>query len=66
MVRTKQISRKQVGGKTPRKAIALKHSQKTVREVGGIKKPHRFRPGTVALREIRKYQFILFKFFKVL
>lgn len=24
--------------------------------VGGVKKPHRFRPGTVALREIRKYQ----------
>merc|ERR1711959_449141 len=24
--------------------------------VGGIKKPHRYRPGTVALREIRKYQ----------
>jgi histone H3 len=23
---------------------------------GGIKKPHRFRPGTVALREIRKFQ----------
>ena len=23
---------------------------------GGIRKPHRFRPGTVALREIRKYQ----------
>ena len=23
---------------------------------GGIKKPHRWRPGTVALREIRKYQ----------
>ena len=23
---------------------------------GGIKKPHRYRPGTVALREIRKYQ----------
>merc|ERR1711957_546118 len=23
---------------------------------GGIKKPHRFRPGTVAIREIRKYQ----------
>ena len=22
----------------------------------GVKKPHRFRPGTVALREIRKYQ----------
>lgn len=24
--------------------------------VGGVKKPHRFRPGTVALREIRKFQ----------
>lgn len=24
--------------------------------LGGIKKPHRYRPGTVALREIRKYQ----------
>ena len=23
---------------------------------GGVRKPHRFRPGTVALREIRKYQ----------
>ena len=23
---------------------------------GGIKKPHRYRPGTIALREIRKYQ----------
>ncbi len=22
----------------------------------GVKKPHRYRPGTVALREIRKYQ----------
>ena len=24
--------------------------------MGAIKKPHRFRPGTVALREIRKFQ----------
>ena len=24
--------------------------------MGGVKKPFRFRPGTVALREIRKYQ----------
>ena len=24
--------------------------------VGGVKKPHRYRPGTVALREIRRYQ----------
>ncbi|KAJ7794457.1 histone 3 [Mycena olivaceomarginata] len=26
------------------------------RAQGGVKKPHRFRPGTVALREIRRYQ----------
>ena len=25
-------------------------------QTGGIKKPHRYRPGTVALREIRRYQ----------
>ncbi len=24
--------------------------------MGGVKKPHRYRPGTVALRKIRKYQ----------
>ena len=23
---------------------------------GGVKKPHRYRPGTVALREIRQFQ----------
>lgn len=25
-------------------------------KIGGVKKPHRYRPGTVALREIRRYQ----------
>ncbi len=29
---------------------------KTSLSSGGIKRPHRFRPGTVALREIRRYQ----------
>jgi len=34
-----------------------KHGKsKTDTEGGGIKKPHRFRPGTRALREIRFYQ----------
>ena len=28
----------------------------TSQATGGVKKPHRFRPGTVALREIRRYQ----------
>jgi histone H3 len=30
--------------------------QRLLTATGGVKKPHRFRPGTVALREIRKYQ----------
>jgi len=30
--------------------------QKSAPVTGGVKKPHRYRPGTVALREIRKYQ----------
>merc|ERR1712167_121040 len=36
---------------------ATKQAQKkSAPGAGGVKKPHRFRPGTVALREIRKYQ----------
>ncbi|CAO2161450.1 unnamed protein product [Urochloa humidicola] len=46
MARTKQTARKSTGGKASRKQPAT----------GGVKKPHRFRPGTVALHEIRKYQ----------
>jgi histone H3 len=44
-----QPSEHGVDGQTPlktKKAVPL----------GGIKKPHRWRPGTVALREIRRYQ----------
>ncbi|KAH3745554.1 Histones H3 and H4 [Pelomyxa schiedti] len=55
MARTKQTARKSTGGKAPRKHIASKHAHKKA-PAGGVKKPHRFRPGTVALREIRKYQ----------
>jgi histone H3 len=60
MARTKQAARKNVaaakfrGGKMPRnekEGAAFK-----LPKAGGIKKPHRYRPGTVALREIRKYQ----------
>ena len=36
--------------------MAIKAARKTAPAMGGIKKPHRFRPGTVAIREIRKYQ----------
>ena len=58
MARTKQTARKIVGGKAPRKQLATKAAigKKIAPAVGGVKKPHRFRPGTVALREIRRYQ----------
>jgi histone H3 len=57
MARTKQISRKNAasGGKAPRKSVkSIKRTQPSAS--GGIKRPHRYRPGTVALREIRRYQ----------
>ncbi|CAN0455918.1 unnamed protein product [Ascophyllum nodosum] len=41
MARTKQTARKSTGGKAPRKQLATKAARK---------------PGTVALREIRRYQ----------
>ncbi|KAH8356179.1 histone H3.3-like [Drosophila serrata] len=56
MARTKQTARKSTGGKVPRKPMATKVARKTRPAVGGVKKPHRYRPGTVALREIRRYQ----------
>lgn len=65
MARTKQTARKSIGGKAPRKSLAtkaLKHGQPSVDADGNVvvaskeRKPHRYRPGTVALREIRRYQ----------
>jgi len=57
MARTKQTARKSTGGKAPRKQLATKAARKAAPATGGPKKPaHRFRAGTVALREIRKYQ----------
>ena len=54
MARTKQtspgkkINRKELVTRAARKAVAKLHA--------GERKPRRYRPGTVALREIRKYQ----------
>ena len=66
MARTKQKTRKSVfGGKAPRKidvVAAAPAGRKSRRssiggvKPGGVKKPHRYRPGTVALREIRRCQ----------
>jgi histone H3 len=56
MARTKQTARKSTGGKAPRKQLATKLARKCRPQKGGVKKPHRYRPGTVALREIRRLQ----------
>ena len=56
MARTKQTARRSTGGKAPRKQLATKAARKSSPGIGSIKKPHRYRPGTVALREIRKFQ----------
>ena len=56
MAGTKQTARRCTGGKAPRKQLATKAARKSAPAKGGVKKPHRYRPGTVALREIRRYQ----------
>lgn len=54
MARTKQTARKSIGGKAPRMGAIRMSAVANV--MTGVKKPHRYRPGTVSLREIRKYQ----------
>lgn len=56
MARTKQTARKSTGGTAPRKQLGTLASRNSGPQSAGFKKPHRFRPGTVALREIRRYQ----------
>ncbi|KAG5459000.1 MAG: histone-fold-containing protein [Olpidium bornovanus] len=49
MARTKQTARKSTGGKAPRKQLATKAARKSAPATGGVKKPHRYRPGTVSI-----------------
>ena len=56
MARTKNIARKSTGGKAPRHQLATKAARKSALKIGGVRKPRRYRPGTVSLREIRRYQ----------
>ena len=59
MARTKQTARKSSGGKAPRKTLAAAAAARKSlpAQAGGIKpKPRRYRPGTLALKEIRRYQ----------
>ena len=66
MARFKQTPRKLLVQKDPRKVLGGKKVTTELAKVAGValanlmevveKKNHRYRPGTVALREIRKYQ----------
>ncbi|CAL2052473.1 unnamed protein product [Caenorhabditis brenneri] len=58
MARTKSTARKSIGGKAPKRPpqLACKSAQLLRNSNRGIQKPLRYRPGTVALREIRRYQ----------
>ncbi|VDO56524.1 unnamed protein product [Schistosoma margrebowiei] len=56
MARTKQTAPKSASGKVPRKQLATKVARKNAPATDGVKKPHRYRSGTVALREIRLNQ----------
>ena len=57
MVRTKQTARKNTGEKAPRKEPKKTPTAVNIRKIAReIKKPRRFRPGTVALREIKRFQ----------
>jgi len=66
MARTKQTARKSTAQKVPRKQlVAQKIARKSAPLPSGLKKPHRFKPGTVALREIRKFQkSVIFAWFR--
>ena len=59
MARTKQTARKSIqGGKAPRTQFSTNlaaHKRRSV-ATATVRKPRRYRPGTVALREIRRYQ----------
>ena len=51
---SKKIATK--GGKQPRKHLLHKLIRQNKSTTGGVKKPHRYHPGLLALREIHRYQ----------
>ncbi|ELR45778.1 Histone H3.2 [Bos mutus] len=52
MARTKQTARKSTGGKAPRKQLATKAARKSAPATGGVKKPHRYRPGPLPFQRL--------------
>ncbi len=56
MACTKQTAHKSTGGAIPRYHIATKSARATTQKAIAVRKPHRWRPRTVALREIQKFK----------
>lgn len=57
MARTKQVARKSCSQKIQKKNMtAHKIGRKSATTYTGVVKAKRFRPGTVAMKEIRRYQ----------
>jgi hypothetical protein len=49
MAQTKQMARRSSRGKVPRKALVTKVARKALPSAGGVKKPHWYHPGMVAV-----------------
>jgi hypothetical protein len=49
MAWTKQTARRSSRGKAPCKALVTKAARKALPSAGGIKKPHQYHPGMVAV-----------------
>jgi histone H3 len=56
MARVKQKARKSTGGAPPHLHLATKAALVAAQKGIAMRKPHRWRPGMVALREIQKFQ----------
>ena len=61
MTRTKQTPTRSAAAAAaakggPTAALKVGGARKKSLAIGGVKKPHRYRPGTVALRQIRHFQ----------
>jgi histone H3 len=56
MARVKQMAHKSTGGASPLFHLATKAAQVAAQKAIATRKPHHWHPGTVALREIQKFQ----------
>ena len=56
MTRTKSSAAKSNGWFMTRRRLNTRYGRQSNSSRGGVKKPRRYRPGTVSLREIHRYQ----------